>query len=394
MKRPRNAALMLLIVAGPFAVLAAGVLLVRGRPPRPPEAIGSGALDRANVLLLTVDALRNDHLGAYTRSGSLSGAIDQFAKEGLYFARAYSQVPVDSLSHRTLMKGAYPHHLDPTDTLALRLQAAGYRTGAFVGSSDLAANSGLALGFDEYNDAMPSGGVSRNAEAVFGAALQWLNPPPPRPAPPDPRPWFCWVNVSDPNAPYQPPEPFRSNYSAEGYDGEVAYVDSAFLSFVTSLRAAGVFDNTLVVITAPYGESLGEHGEPTHGSLAYDSTLRVPLIIWAKPAIAPGIFTDTMRLVDVTPTILDLLGLPPLDGIDGRSIRPFFGGAQPFDNRESYFEINGMKGMVKGGHKLIVSRTPEYFDLIADPEEARNLYLPTDPNIRAMEQELEEISRR
>lgn len=387
MKVGRNSLFGALIVTGPFIVLALGIFFFRGRPPKAPEPVAAGALKGANVLLITIDALRADHLGAYASNGSLSPAIDRFAKEGLYFERTYSHVPVSEPSHRTLMMAAYPNRFDATPTLASELKAAGYRTGAFVASAELSPNAGLAVGFDLYDDQMPAGS-SRNAEQVFAAAFEWLNAAPPT------GPWFAWVNISDPNEPYQPPEPFRSKYSAEGYDGEVAYVDSAFLSFVTGLRRNGVFDNTLVVITSSFGESLGEHGEKTHGTLAYDSTLRVPLIMWGRPLIKPGVFLEPMRLVDVAPTIADLVGVQPLNGIDGRSIRPFLDGTQPFDDRESYFEVNGMKGLVQGGHKLIMSRTPEYYNLLADPSEARNLYLPDDPTVRELEARLARIAQK
>jgi choline-sulfatase len=394
MNRRGNRLLGLLIVAGPFAVLALGLLFFRGRPPKTPEPIASGALRSANVLLITVDALRADHLGAYASGGSMSPGIDQFAKDGLYFERVYSHVPVARPSYRTLMTAAYPHHLDTTATLATQLKAAGYRTGAFVGSRDLDTSAGLTAGFDVYDDRMPGEGASRNAEQVFAAASDWLGSHGDRPPPGTarPAPWFAWIQLSDPNEPYRPPEPFRSKYAAEGYDGEVAYVDAAFLTFVTGLRRNGIFDGTLLVVTAPFGESLGEHGEHAHGTLAYDATLRVPLIMWGAPQIEPGVVRDPMRLVDLAPTIVDLLGVAPLSAVDGRSIRPFLGGTTPFDGRESYFEVNGVKGIVQGSRKLIMSGTPEYFDLAADPEEARNLYGPDDPNVRALETIIRRIS--
>src|SRR5262249_17093571 len=136
-------------------------------------------------------------------------------------------------------------------------------------------------------------------------------------------PFFAWIHLYDPHEPYTPPEPYRSRYAAEPYDGEVAYADAALGGFLGRLRAAGSLDRTLVVITSDHGESLGEHGERTHGLFAYDATLRVPLIMWAARKIRAGAVEGTMRLVDVAPTILDLVGAGSFESADGRSVRPF-----------------------------------------------------------------------
>ena len=380
----------LLILAGPVVVLALGIAVMRGRPPKPPPPIAAGALGGANIVLITVDGLRADHLGVYASTGTLTPAIDRFAKEGIVFDRTYSHVPVAQPSHRTVMTGAYPNRLDATTTLAARLKAAGYRTAAFVGSADLNAQAGLADGFDHYDDRMPDGS-SRNAEAVFTAARDWLVS---SSQPPASSPYFVWTHLSDPNTPYAPPEPFRSQHESEGYDGEIAYVNATFLAFVTELRRVAALDRALIVLTAPYGESLGEHGEVGHGALAYDATLRVPLIMWSTPQIGPGMFRDTMRLVDVAPTILDLVGAATLPAVDGRSVRPFVGGDQRFDERESYFAVNAITGIVFGRRKLIRGRTPEFYDLASDPGEERNLYQENDPAVRELHEILDRVAAR
>jgi arylsulfatase A-like enzyme len=406
MNARRNKALLLLIVSGPPAVLALGIAIMGGRPPGPPPPIAAGALQRANVLLVTIDALRADHVGVYGSAGTMTPAIDRFAKEGLHFARTYAHVPVSLPSHRTLMTGMYPHRHDAAATLAGALQSAGYETAAFVGSRDLAEQPALASGFDHYDDAADR---VRNAEEVFTAAYQWVSlraqaDPANAGAPRSPadsrqpasaggtRPWFAWIQLADPNAPYVPPEPFRSKYKAEGYDGEIAYVDAAFMGFVTSLRRHGPLDDTLVVLMAAYGESLGEHGERTHGALAYDATLRVPLILWGRPRVRPGTVSELMRVVDVAPTVLDLVGAGALAGTDGRSVRPFIGGGQPFDDRESYFAVNGLRGVVSGWWKLIESRPPELYDLQADPGELQNLYQAGDPAVLELRAILDRVA--
>ncbi|MBI4486481.1 MAG: sulfatase-like hydrolase/transferase, partial [Acidobacteria bacterium] len=173
--RSPNRTLLLFIVVGPFAVLAIGIAIMRGTggPPAPPQPVAAGALARANLLLVTISALRPDHLGVYGSSGSLTPAIDEFAKEGLRFERTYAHVPSTVPSHRTLMTAAYPNRGEPAATLAERLKAGGYRTGAFVGSPALGAESRLARGFDRYDDRIPNGS-SRDATQVFGAAYEWI----------------------------------------------------------------------------------------------------------------------------------------------------------------------------------------------------------------------------
>lgn len=384
----RNNALLLLIVAGPFTVLALGIAIMRagGIQPVPPKAIAAGALGRANVLLVTISSLRADHLGIYGSEGSLTPSIDDFAKQGLRFERTYAHAPATLPSHRALLTAAYPNRPETGATLAGALKARGYRTGAFVGSAELSAPAGLASAFDRYDDQIPNG-TPRNATQVFSAAYEWITAAP--------SPWFVWVQLDDPSEPYAAPEPFRSQYQSEPYDGEVAYTDGSFGVFVNRLRRVDALTNTVVVIVSDHGESLGEHGERAHGALAYDAALRVPLILWAPPLIAPGVFAETMRLVDVAPTLLDLLGIAgdPLGFVDGRSVRPFLGGVVAFDNRESYFEADGIRGIVRGGQKLIEGPTPEFYDLLADPGEQHNLYQNQREHARELEALLGQIAK-
>jgi arylsulfatase A-like enzyme len=260
---------------------------------------------------------------------------------------------------------------------------------------------GLGRGFDVYDDHMAGGGadldvVERTAEHVLEPAYRWIIGP----QGPASRPWFVWVHLYDPHEPYSPPEPYRSRYASEPYDGEVAYADAALGTFVAQLRRANAFSNTLVVIASDHGESLGEHGERTHGQFAYDATLRVPLVMWAPPQIRPGIFGETMRLIDVAPTILDLIGAAPLANVDGRSVRPFAGTGQPFDHAASYFEAPGANPMRRGaqprgvlvdGVKFIDLPIPELYDLADDPGEQRNLYAQRRERARDLEMRLDRI---
>jgi len=375
--------------------------------------IAAGALRGSNVLLITVDTLRADRVGAYGSGKGLTPTIDSFAKDGLRFERSYAHVPLTLPSHASLLTASYPtrhgvhdngtFRLGPSSpTLAEALKRAGYRTAAFVGAFVLDARFGLGRGFDVYDDRMLGRGgdvefVQRSAEQVLAPAYEWIAS-----SPQPPVPWFVWAHLYDPHEPYAPPEPYRSRYAADPYDGEIAYADAALGAFVANLRRSNALDHTLVIIASDHGESLGEHGERTHGLFAYDATLRVPLVMWAPPQLRPGLFRDTMRLVDVAPTILDLLGAAPLTSIDGRSVRPFAGGGQPFDRPASYFEaLNAnltrgwapLTGVVVDRTKLIDLPVPELYDLDADPGEQRNLYAPQRARARDLEMRLDQIAR-
>lgn len=392
------------------------------------QAIAAGALRGANLLLVTIDTLRADRVGAYGSRLGLTPTLDSFATAGVRFERTYAHVPLTLPSHATLLTASYPgsngvrdngtfHLGSSTPTLATSLKAAGYRTAAFVGAFVLDARFGLNRGFDLYDDRMLGGAgdfdlVQRTADQVLAPAYEWITtssrfgsteaPAAFGTPPAAPVPWFAWVHLYDPHEPYAAPEPFRSRYASSPYDGEIAYADAALGRFVARLRAAAALDHTLVVIASDHGESLGEHGERTHGLFAYDATLRVPLVIWAGGRLRPAVFDHPMRLVDVVPTVLDLIGTAPLPHVDGRSLRPVMAGEQPFADSGSYFEaLNAsltrhwapLTGLLRGGIKLIDLPEPELYDLAADPGELRNLYASQRERARDLERRLDAVTR-
>jgi len=363
--------------------------------------------------------LRADHVGAYGSALGATPTIDRFAREGLRFDVARAHVPMTLPSHTTIMTGLYPFSNGVRDngsfrfdgakpTLASELKRAGYRTAAFVGAFVLDARFGLNAGFDVYDDRVRGESanleiVQRTAGAVVAAAGDWItNPQPPVPANPQspiPNPWFAWVHLYDPHEPYTPPEPFASRYAQDPYSGEIAYADAALGALFDRLRREGALDRTLLVITSDHGESLGEHGERTHGLFAYESTLRVPLVVWAPGAIAPAAIAAPARLVDIAPTILDLVGAPA-GSFDGRSLRPLAGGHAQDDDPGSYFEaLNAnltrnwapLKGLVRGGLKLVDLPIPELYDLASDRDERRNLYASQRERARDLEARLDRI---
>jgi arylsulfatase A-like enzyme/Flp pilus assembly protein TadD len=401
-------------VAGLVSAVAIGVGVRRDHSTRATYALPSGALRGANVLLVTIDTLRADHVGSYGGTRGLTPTIDRLAAEGLRFETTYAHVPLTLPSHAALLTGAYPfvngvrdngsfrfdgHH----PTLASTLKAAGYRTGAFVAAFVLDARFGLNAGFDVYDDkygSRPAGGVlsvvERPADRVLDAAVSWIERPV---APADQsRPWFAWVHLYDPHEPYDPPEPFHTRYASDPYSGEIAFADAQLGAALDRLARQGFLTHTLVVVAADHGESLGDHQERTHGLFAYDATLRVPLVAWAPPAIQPGVFKALARLVDVMPTALDLVGLPA-SVLSGRSLRPFVAG-DPADDPGSYFEaLNAnltrnwapLEGLVSRGFKLIDLPIPELYDLGADPGERTNVYSRRQDLAKTLERQLDAL---
>ncbi len=264
-------------------------------------------------------------------------------------------------------------------TLASRLKANGFSTGAFVGAFPLDARFGLTPGFDTYDgrfDDVGSGAEfllpERPATVVVDRAVRWIQQRQGR--------WFAWVHVYDPHAPYRPPPPFDKEYASQPYYGEVAAVDQALGPLLTAARGAA--RPTLVVLTGDHGESLGEHGELTHGLFAYESTLRVPLIV-AEVGNAAGarppqdlreVSDQPARHVDIAPTILDALALPVPPELPGHTLRTRAdreGGA----TRASYFEamesmldfgFAPLDGVLAGREKYIRLPIPELYDLAAD----------------------------
>jgi arylsulfatase A-like enzyme len=371
-----------------------------------------GALRSYNVLLVTIDTLRADRVGAYGQRSGLTPALDALAKEGLRFESVHAQAPLTLPSHASLMTGRVPprhgvrdngtYRLDAAQpTLAAAMKAAGYQTGAFVGAFVLDGRFGLARGFETYDDqyaGRPASGpaevVERPADEVTARAGAWIRAATGQ--------WFAWLHLYDPHEPYAPPEPFRTTHASAPYDGEVAYADAALGRLLADLRSAGRLDRTLIVVTADHGEGLGEHGERTHGLFAYDSTLRVPLIVWCGTRLRPQVVSEPAGLVDLAPTIADLVGAS-WSGGDGRSLRGRLNRGEAGDHEPApvYFEaLNAsltrnwapLTGIVADGLKLIDLPVPELYDLGADPREQRNLYDDRPADVQRLQRLLDGIA--
>jgi len=349
-----------------------------------------GALAGANLVLITLDTTRAGRIGCYGNSAIATPIIDGLANDGLAFTDALAPAPTTLPSHTSILTGLYPvHHgvrangrfrlADEHPTLASLLNARGYATGAVISAFVLDSSFGLSQGFDRYNDNVELdgfnqelGGLERRARVTTDRALSWLEGVAPR------QPFFLWVHYFDPHANYAPPEPYLTRYASNPYDGEIASVDEQIGRLMAHLDAAGLAENTLVVITADHGESLGEHDEHTHGYLLYDVTLRVPLILRCGKRLGAGAHVDRrVSLVDVAPTVLSLLGINTEVTFDGVDLtqpipanRPLF--AETYHGWIEYGWA-ALLAVYAGDYKLIHGPDPEMYDLAHDPTERENL---------------------
>ncbi|MGB2907343.1 MAG: sulfatase-like hydrolase/transferase [Candidatus Aminicenantaceae bacterium] len=342
-----------------------------------------------NLLLVTLDTTRADRLGCYGYDRIDTQNIDGIARSGVKFSRAFAHTPLTLPSHANIFLGTTPiqHGVSENATfiiqdefysLAEHLQAYGYSTGAFVGAYPLDSRFGLHQGFDTYDDDYGSqhyeneGFVERPAGSVIERSLQWVRA--------QKGPWFLWVHCFDPHFPYDPPEPFRSDYSEELYDGEIAYVDSKLGDLFNYLLEQGLDEKTVVVITGDHGESLGEHEEATHGYLAYNSTLWIPLVI-RYPGNTVQEIDEYVCHVDIFPTVCDLLSLEKPSGLQGVSLLPELG-KREIKERYIYFESlypfysrgwAPLRGLISQEEKYIDSPIPELYNLKNDFEEKTNI---------------------
>lgn len=350
---------------------------------------------RPNVILITIDTLRADHLGVYGDHDAATPTLDALARHGVRFADVVSPAPLTLPSHTSILTGLTParHGVrnnpefvvsDSVPTLAERFHAAGYATAAFVSGFPLSRRFGLARGFDLYDDHFPRGDAAsaapyteRRADATVAAIRAWFDR---RRAEESTRPYLLWVHLFDPHRPYDPPEPFRNRFR-NPYDGEIAFVDTQIAEVLAAAGDPGA-THTIVAVTADHGEALDEHGEPTHGLFIYTSTIRVPLIL-AGPTIPSGVVVEPfVRLIDVAPTLLDLTRLAPLPGIEGRSLTLLFAARRQSPPEPAYFEsLFGrlccgwapLYGWREGSWTYIDAPEPELYDVGRDPAQLTNV---------------------
>ncbi len=346
---------------------------------------------RPNVLLVTIDTLRADHVGCYGHPGSITPVLDGLASRGVRFGTAIAHVPLTAPSHASILTGRTPlgHGLrdnggfalpDGARSLAEDFRQAGYRTAAFISGFPLDRRFGFDRGFQTYDDHLPRGNdprrtpyVERTADRTTEAVLRWLEA-----APAGAAPFFLWVHYYDPHAPYEPPAELRARFPDSPYDGEIAFVDAQLGRLLRRLEERS--PRTVVLVTADHGEALGEHGEETHGLFVYDATLRVPWIM-AGPGLPSGRVAGVVaRGIDVAPTLLDYAGLAARPEIEGRSLRASADGRDQGDApayAESLFPQlqygwAPLHAWRTARFKLIEAPRPELYDLGADGGETRD----------------------
>ncbi len=340
-----------------------------------------------NILLVTLDTTRADALGCYGGDPKVSPNLDRIAGRSHLFERCETSVPQTMPSHTTIFSGLHPFNHGVRKNLAVlvgpdvpliaeELRDLGYGTGAFVSSYVVDGRFGFKRGFDHYNgpDIRPSvgGGMERRAGDTVRLAVEWIAN--------RTSPWFVWVHLFDPHAPYEPPPPFSGRFADRPYAGEIAYMDNEVGRLIGSLVAKGLFDPALVIIAGDHGEALGEHGEETHGILLYEATTRVPLLIHVPGQTEAVRHRQPAGLVDIAPTLRDLLGITtPGDGV---SLLPTLRGKNANADRILYMEsLEGylqhgwapLFAAVRGSEKYIESPHPELYDLVSDPNELRDL---------------------
>jgi arylsulfatase A-like enzyme/Flp pilus assembly protein TadD len=379
----------------PFLVLSAVVSVsaqsrATSRPAQHPAA-------HPNVVLITIDTLRPDHLHCYGYDKIQTPSIDSIAADGVRFDGAFTPIPITLPSHSVILTGTYPmmsgmhdfsgNNLSPEQpTLATVLRARGYDTGAVIAAAVLDRRFGLNRGFDFYYDHFDFSRLAetnldlmeRPANQVIDQAIAWL-------ARPRKRPFFLWVHLYDPHHPYKPPAPFDEQYKSNLYDGEIAFADTQLGRLLRYLKEHGLYNQMLLAVSGDHGEGLGEHGEKTHGFFIYNSTLHVPLII--KPPqsekATKKVRSDQVSLVDLMPTMLGLLTVPVPHSVQGKNLAPKLlqGGelnGSPLYS-ETYlprihFNWSELRGLAVPGYHFIDGPKPELYDLSHDSRELRNLY--------------------
>jgi len=377
------------------------------------HSAGTPKTRRPNVLLITVDTLRADHVGCYGYKRIQTPALDSLAADGILYEDAFAQVPLTWPSHTAIMTGTYPFRNGVQDftgqplrpefrTIAQALAANGYATGAVVSSFVLDRSWGLNRGFQFYDDAFAApqfeqrdlGLVQRSAGESVDHALAWL-----KKTSAGSRPFFLWLHLYDPHSPYHPPEPYLSQYNGRPYDGEIAYADSQLARMFAWLRANHLYERTLIIFVSDHGESLGEHGENEHGFFVYAATTRVPLILklpGEKPMSSGSREPAVQETIDIAPSILALTGVSDsitkqlqgkkLSGLPGTS-----GGNERTAYSETFYPFSSfgwspLRSLVTRKYQYIEAPQPELYDLAADPQEKNNLM--AGPQLPALAEEM------
>src|SRR6058998_2171009 len=370
------------------SALLAGLFAIGYAAPAAPTA-------SPNVVFITIDTLRPDHLGCYGDRQIRTPNIDGLAADGSRFERAYTAVPVTLPSHSVIFTGTYPllsgvhdfaaNKLSPTQaTLASVLKDNGYTTGAIIGSAVLDSRFGLNHGFDFYYDHFDFNRLQesnldemeRPGNVVANLTLDWLSKN-------YQKKFFLWMHLYDPHYPYRPPPPYSEQYKDRLYDGEIVFADAQVGRLIEFLKNKGLYQNTLIILSGDHGESLGEHGEKTHGFFIYNATLHVPLIIHLPGDMHARTVQNLVNLADIMPTVLAALNIQLPAHVQGQSLLPIISPKKEDNARSLYaetflprlhFNWSELRGVETETYHFIDAPKPELYDLRKDPGETHNLF--------------------
>ncbi len=390
--------------------LAAAVRLGLRRSSLAPAWLGGGP---RNLLVVTLDTLRADRVGSYGYAAARTPRLDALAARGLRFARAATVVPLTLPAHSSLMTGTFParhavldnggYYLDQEhETLAEVLKPRGFRTGGFISAFVLDSRWGIEQGFDRYFDDFDlrqfetqagMDAIQRPGNETVDEALRWLGAE-------RERPFFLWVHLYDPHTPYAAPREHAASFprTLQGaYDAEIAFTDFQLGRLVDALEADGRLGRTVIAVLGDHGEMLGEHGEQTHGFFVYDAAVRIPLVV-AAPGLAARTVEDQVRIVDVMPTLLELLEVPSPRAVQGTSLLPLARGERLnlMALSESWFPRfhygwSELQAIQDERFKLIRAPRRELYDLARDPLETSDLAAAEPGRVATLERALEEM---
>ncbi len=382
-----------------LVLLGAAVWFFRGA--------GSGGQIR-NVLLISMDTTRADHLSCYGYKRKTTPNIDALAAEGIRCEKVISTVPLTLPAHSSIMTGTNPPYhgvhdnLDyqlPEDniTLAEILKGQGFATGAAVSTFVLDSQFNLDQGFDTYDDRFQqkhSLGTfdERKGDETTEVAIQWLEKY-------KDSPFFYFLHYYDPHNTYEPPEPFATEYAGNLYGGEIAFTDHCIGKVVDKLKELNLYDSTLIIVVGDHGELLGEHGESTHSYFIYQGAIKVPLIFKVPGRRRAKTIESNVGIIDIVPTVCSLLGIESPEEVAGTDLSPFFGKGQPPSDRPLYCEsltpticnANSLLGIIEGRYKYIQTTRPELYDLKKDPQESLNLFASQPQRARILQDKLSQI---
>jgi arylsulfatase A-like enzyme len=343
-----------------------------------------------NVLLISIDTCRADHLSCYGYKKKTTPNIDAIAAEGILFENVVAPTPLTLPSHSSMLTGTIPIYHGVHDNIAYRLaesnitlaeilKEAGFVTGAAVSAFVLDSQFGIDQGFDSFNDRFKSpledsAVEQRRGDETTGLCLDWLEEN-------QERKFFYFLHYYDPHADYEPPEPFAFIFPSSAYAGEIAYTDHCIGQVVAKLKELDLYDSTLIIITADHGEMLGEHGEITHGLFIYNGVTSIPFVIKVPGRSDAVRIKSTAGLIDIVPTVCSLLDIEPPAAVVGVDLSVCFGGSELSAKRGLYCEslqstkynANSLLGIVTDRFKYIQTTRPELYDIVNDPAESNNL---------------------